>query len=70
MLLLRDNPYSTFTELVCCRCDAEPEALATYIIALLKHDVPEQDLRQEVVKQLDEFFENGACVIDGSLYSY
>lgn len=41
------------------RCDAEPEALATYILALLKHEVPEQDLKQEVTKQLDEFFENG-----------
>lgn len=69
-MLPRDNLYSVFTELVYCRCDAEPEALATYIIALLKHDVPEQDLRQEVVKQLDEFFENGACVIDGSVHSY
>lgn len=40
-------------------CDAEPEALATYIVALLKNDVSEHDLRTEAVKQLDEFFENG-----------
>lgn len=43
------------------RCDAEPEALATYILALLKHDVPEHDLRKEVVMQLNEFFEDGEC---------
>ncbi|KAI5123583.1 hypothetical protein M0805_003401 [Coniferiporia weirii] len=50
-------------------CDAEPEALATYIVALLKHDVPEQDLRKEVVKQLDEFFENGALGFVDTLFS-
>ena len=41
-------------------CDAEPEALATYILALLKHDASEHDLHEELVKQLDEFFEDGA----------
>ncbi|KAH8120240.1 hypothetical protein DFH11DRAFT_43142 [Phellopilus nigrolimitatus] len=50
-------------------CDAEPEALATYIVALLKHDVPEQELRQEVVKQLDEFFENGASAFIDTLFA-
>ena len=41
-------------------CDAEPAALATYILALLDHDAPEQELRQEFVKQLEEFLENSA----------
>ena len=45
------------------RCDAEPEALATYVLALLKHDAPENELKAEVTRQLDEFFE------DGSFYS-
>ena len=52
-----------FTFLLDFRCDAEPEALATYILALLKHEASEPDLRDELVKQLDEFFENGALVI-------
>ncbi len=42
------------------RCDAEPEALAAYVLALLNHDAPEQELRKEMVKQLEEFLEGGA----------
>ena len=57
-----------FTFLLDFRCDAEPEALATYILALLKHEASEPDLRDELVKQLDEFFENGASVILCALY--
>jgi len=38
-------------------CDAEPGALAEYILALLKHNVPESDMRRELTGQLDEFLE-------------
>ncbi|KAI0343890.1 hypothetical protein BDW22DRAFT_1412548 [Trametopsis cervina] len=38
-------------------CDAEPGALADYILALLKHNAPEADLRQELTSQLEEFLE-------------
>jgi RNA-binding protein 26 len=41
------------------RCDAEPGALAEYILALLKHNVPENDMRRELTAQLDEFLEKG-----------
>jgi hypothetical protein len=41
------------------RCDAEPGALAEYILALLKHNVPESDMRRELTSQLDEFLEKG-----------
>lgn len=41
------------------RCDAEPGALADYILALLKHNAPEADLRQELMSQLEEFLEKG-----------
>ncbi|KAF5312651.1 hypothetical protein D9619_003316 [Psilocybe cf. subviscida] len=40
-------------------CDAEPGALADYILALLKHNVPEHEMRQELAVQLDEFLEKG-----------
>jgi hypothetical protein len=43
------------------RCDAEPGALADYILALLKHNAPENDMRKEVAAQLDEFLEKGLC---------
>lgn len=41
------------------RCDAEPGALAEYILALLKHNVSENDMRKELNSQLDEFLEKG-----------
>ncbi|KAF8971585.1 hypothetical protein BDZ97DRAFT_1253118 [Flammula alnicola] len=42
-------------------CDAEPGALADYILALLKHNVPENEMRQELAIQLDEFLEKAEC---------
>jgi hypothetical protein len=41
------------------RCDAEPGALADYILALLKHNVPESEMRKELLSQLEEFLEKG-----------
>ncbi|KAF9451768.1 hypothetical protein P691DRAFT_662379 [Macrolepiota fuliginosa MF-IS2] len=38
-------------------CDAEPGALADYILALLKHNVSEPEMRKELSAQLDEFLE-------------
>ncbi|KAI6153289.1 hypothetical protein BKA82DRAFT_1002466 [Pisolithus tinctorius] len=38
-------------------CDAEPGALADYVLALLKHNVPESEMRKELTIQLDEFLE-------------
>ncbi|CAG8507982.1 10464_t:CDS:2 [Ambispora leptoticha] len=35
--------------------DAEPAVLAEYVLALLKHDVSSQDLRQLCISQLDDF---------------
>ncbi|KAK7064437.1 ras family-domain-containing protein [Favolaschia claudopus] len=43
------------------RCDAEPGALADYILALLKHNVPEAEMRKELAVQLDEFLEKVEC---------
>ncbi|KAI0067886.1 hypothetical protein BV25DRAFT_1911750 [Artomyces pyxidatus] len=38
-------------------CDADPDALADYILALLKHNAPETELRKELASQLEEFLE-------------
>ncbi|KAF8139929.1 hypothetical protein EV363DRAFT_1206054 [Boletus edulis] len=38
-------------------CDAEPEALAEYVLALLKHNLPEAEMRKELTTQLEEFLE-------------
>jgi len=45
------------------RCDADPSALADYILALLKHNGPEAELRKELATQLDEFLEKGASTL-------
>ncbi|KAF8168342.1 hypothetical protein B0H34DRAFT_56490 [Crassisporium funariophilum] len=42
-------------------CDAEPGALADYILALLRHNVPESEMRKELAVQLDEFLEKAEC---------
>ncbi|KAJ3356050.1 hypothetical protein HDU83_001964 [Entophlyctis luteolus] len=39
-------------------CDADPSVLAEYVVALLRHDRPDADLRQLCVEQLDEFLKN------------
>jgi RNA-binding protein 26 len=41
------------------RCDAEPAALAEYVLALLKHNLPEAEMRKEIASQLEEFLEKG-----------
>ncbi|KXN84792.1 hypothetical protein AN958_12086 [Leucoagaricus sp. SymC.cos] len=38
-------------------CDAEPGALADYVLALLKHNASEPEMRKELLSQLDEFLE-------------
>ena len=45
------------------RCDAEPGALADYILALLKHNVPESEMRKELTSQLEEFLESGTSAL-------
>lgn len=41
--------------LMLCRCDADPSALARYVLALLKKDKPAAELRQCMAEQLDVF---------------
>lgn len=38
-----------------CRCDADSSALARYVLALLKKDKPEKDLKRIMIEQLDVF---------------
>jgi len=45
------------------RCDADPSALADYILALLKHNAPESELRKDLTAQLEEFLEKGASLV-------
>lgn len=47
--------FHFFLELFFVRCDADPSALARYVLALLKKDKPLRDLRQCMNEQLDVF---------------
>ncbi|TFK19891.1 hypothetical protein FA15DRAFT_154339 [Coprinopsis marcescibilis] len=50
-------------------CDAEPGALAEYILALLKHNVPEADMRKELQVQLEEFLESECAPFINTLFT-
>ncbi|KII93454.1 hypothetical protein PLICRDRAFT_131242 [Plicaturopsis crispa FD-325 SS-3] len=50
-------------------CDAEPGALAEYILALLTHDTPESDMRREFVEQLEEFLEKETNAFIDTLFT-
>ncbi|MCI4386271.1 hypothetical protein PGIGA_G00060350 [Pangasianodon gigas] len=41
-------------------CDADPSALANYVVALVKKDKPEKDLRALCADQLDVFLQKDA----------
>uniref|UniRef100_A0A669D4M4 RNA binding motif protein 27 n=1 Tax=Oreochromis niloticus TaxID=8128 RepID=A0A669D4M4_ORENI len=40
-----------------CRCDADPSALANYVVALVKKDKPEKELKALCADQLDVFLQ-------------
>ncbi|KAF9560207.1 hypothetical protein CPC08DRAFT_818389 [Agrocybe pediades] len=50
-------------------CDAEPGALADYILALLQHNVPENEMRDELATQLDEFLEKECPAFIDTLFT-
>lgn len=55
------------------RCEADPAALAKYVLALIKKDKSEEELRKSMVAQLDVFLEGGKYylfILDINLYFY
>lgn len=44
------------------RCDADPSALANYVVALVKKDKPEKELKAFCADQLDVFLQKGTVV--------
>ncbi|KIJ68757.1 hypothetical protein HYDPIDRAFT_107002 [Hydnomerulius pinastri MD-312] len=50
-------------------CDAEPGALAEYVLALLKHNVPESEMRKELSAQLEEFLEKECSSFIDTLFT-
>lgn len=46
------------------RCDADPSALANYVVALVKKDKPEKELRALCADQLDVFLQKGNTALN------
>lgn len=46
-----------------CRCDADPAALAKYVLALIKKDMSDEELQKMMIGQLEVFLENGNYLI-------
>lgn len=57
----KDTGYLKFqsTLILTCRCDADPSALANYVVALVKKDKPEKELKALCADQLDVFLQKG-----------
>lgn len=52
-------PSLTDVLIFCFSCDADPSALAKYVVALVKKDKSEKELRALCVDQLDVFLQKG-----------
>jgi hypothetical protein len=48
-----DEGFDTNTSF--CRCDADPEVLSDYVLALLRHDASDGDLQNLLKEQLEDF---------------
>lgn len=55
-------PSSTRAVLSLHRCDADPSALANYVVALVKKDKPEKELKAFCADQLDVFLQKGTVL--------
>lgn len=53
------------TGLSLTRCDADPSALANYVVALVKKDKPEKELKAFCADQLDVFLQKGVVATAG-----
>lgn len=49
-----------------CRSDADPGALADYIIALLKHEKPPAELKTFCISQLEDFLHSSNPLLESS----
>lgn len=67
--LLRKSLISSFFN----RSDADPDVLADYVLALVRVDAPEQELRNASIENLEDFLRERTfttCVSDDAPYTY
>ena len=49
---------SIFTIYISDRCDADPQALSKYVLALIKKDKPIEELKSSMISQMDVFLQS------------
>lgn len=59
MSRLSSHTHPHLNHLVLRSCDADPSALANYVVALVKKDKPEKELKALCADQLDVFLQQG-----------
>lgn len=47
--------------LMMCRCDADPQVLSKYVLALLQNNPQKEGLREVCISKLEEFLGDGMC---------
>lgn len=52
------NSFFKLFIVILCSCDADPEPLSRYCLALVKKDKPEAEHREFCLEQLDVFLQN------------
>ena len=57
------SPTNKSIPLDCFSCDADPAALAKYVVALVKKDKPVDELKDICVDQLEVFLSGGKVII-------
>ena len=60
--------YYNFSLYECFSCDADPAALAKYVVALVKKDKPTEELKDICVDQLEVFLSGGKILTQDSLW--
>ena len=51
------------------RCDADPSALSKYVLALIKKDKPESELRDSMTNQMEVFLQENTNTFIESLFT-
>ena len=51
------------------RCDADPSALSKYVLALIKKDKPESELRDSMTSQMEVFLQENTNTFIESLFT-
>lgn len=61
--MMSQNSFGVSFLCLYCRCDADPAALAKYVVALLRKDKPKSALKELCIDQLEVFLAKGMGLV-------